>query len=126
MLRRWFENVACQYAALIFLAGAAVYYWGWVFDFGYDFDWTVLYEVNKTYGVNLGNNLIEGLKLTIRISLISSAIALTLGTFFGLGRLSHFKPFYWFSTCYVEFFRNTPLLIQLFFWYFALPMALPL
>ncbi|NLV23370.1 MAG: amino acid ABC transporter permease [Deltaproteobacteria bacterium] len=125
MLRRWFENTAFQYAGLLVLIGLAVYYWGWVFDFGYDFDWTVLYEVNKTYGINLGHNLIAGLKLTIWISLISSGIALALGTFFGLGRISHFKPFYWFSTCYVEFFRNTPLLIQLFFWYFALPMGLP-
>jgi polar amino acid transport system permease protein len=126
MLRRWFENTKFQYASLIIIAILAIYYWGWVFEFGYKFDWSVLYQVNETYGVNLGLNLIKGLQVTIEISLISSAFGLGLGTIFGLGRLSHFKPFYWLSTSYVEFFRNTPLLIQLFFWYFALPMALPL
>jgi polar amino acid transport system permease protein len=125
MLRRWFENAAFQYIGLILLAAAAVYYWGWIFNFGYEFDWKVLYTVNPTYAVNFGWNLIEGLKLTVWITLISSGIALALGTFLGLGRLSRFKPFYWFSTGYVEFFRNTPLLVQLFFWYFALPMGLP-
>jgi len=126
MLRRWFDNTRVQYATLLIIAILAIYYWGWVFRFGYKFDWSVLYQVNETYGVNLGLNLLQGLRLTIEISLISSGIALLLGTIFGLGRLSHFKPFYWFSTAYVEFFRNTPLLVQLFFWYFALPMGLPL
>ncbi|MBN2428104.1 MAG: amino acid ABC transporter permease [Deltaproteobacteria bacterium] len=126
MLRRWFENTRVQYATLIIIAALAVYYWGWVFKFGYKFDWSVLYQVNETYGVNLGHNLLKGLKVTVEISLISSGIALFLGTIFGLGRLSHFKPFYWLSTAYVEFFRNTPLLVQLFFWYFALPMGLPM
>ena len=126
MLRRWFENTRIQYATLLIVAALAIYYWGWVFQFGYKFDWSVLYEVNETYGVNLGFNLLQGLRLTIEISLISSGIALMLGTIFGLGRLSHFKPFYWLSTAYVEFFRNTPLLVQLFFWYFALPMGLPM
>ena len=48
-----------------------------------------------------------------------------MGTIFGLARLSSFKPVYWVATCYVELFRNTPLLIQLFFWNFALPYAFP-
>jgi polar amino acid transport system permease protein len=125
MIRYLFEKNWVQNLTLLALVGAAVYYWGWIFDFGYDFDWSVLYTVNETYGEVLGFNLLQGLKLTIVISLISSAIALALGTFFGLGRISRFKPFYLFSTAYVEFFRNTPLLIQLFFWYFAFPMLLP-
>lgn len=116
----WLQNVLL----LAFLAGL-VYYWGFVFDFGYKFDWSVLYTVNETYGENLGFYLIKGLKLTIEITLISSGIALLLGIIFGLGRLSSFKPYYYFSTVYVEFFRNTPLLVQLFFWYFALPQGLP-
>ena len=125
MLRHWFDKPLTQYAVLLLILAGAVYYWGFIFDFGYKFDWSVLYERNSTYGEILGFNLLEGLRLTIKISLISSAIALALGTFFGLGRLSAFKPFHALSTAYVEFFRNTPLLVQLFFWYFAMPMALP-
>lgn len=85
-----------------------------------------MFTVNPTYGENLGFYLIYGLQVTLKITLISSVLALALGTFFGLGRLSNFKPFYWVSTAYVEFFRNTPLLVQLFFWYFAMPQALPM
>ncbi|BCR05835.1 amino acid ABC transporter permease [Desulfuromonas versatilis] len=125
MFRKWIEKVWAQYLVLFGIAAVMVYYWGWVFDFGYDFDWSVLYTVNPTYGENLGLNLLSGLKLTLYITLVSSGAALLLGTLFGLGRLSHFKPLYWVSSAYVEFFRNTPLLIQLFFWYFAFPMALP-
>jgi len=118
--RNWLQNVL-----LLSILVSLVYYWGFVFDFGYKFDWSVLYTVNETYGENLGYYLIRGLKLTVEISLISSGLALLLGIIFGLGRLSSFKPYYYFSTVYVEFFRNTPLLVQLFFWYFALPQALP-
>jgi polar amino acid transport system permease protein len=94
-------------------------------DFGYDFHWAVLYEVNPTYKEVFGVWLLKGLVLTIEISLISTVIALILGTITGIARLSQFKPAYYLSTAYVEFFRNTPLLVQLFFWYFAFPMALP-
>ncbi|SDN64896.1 polar amino acid transport system permease protein [Desulfonauticus submarinus] len=118
--KNWTQNLI-----LIFFGLIMVYYWGFVFDFGYKFDWSVLYTVNETYGENLGFYLIKGLKLTVEISLWSSAFALLLGVVFGLGRLSSFKPYYYFSTVYVEFFRNTPLLVQLFFWYFALPQGLP-
>ena len=93
--------------------------------FDYDFHWAVLYEVNPTYQEIFGLWLFRGLLLTIKISLISTGIALVLGTLLGIARLSPFKPAYYLSTAYVEFFRNTPLLVQLFFWYFAFPMGLP-
>ncbi|WP_319763960.1 amino acid ABC transporter permease [Maridesulfovibrio sp.] len=125
MINRYLEKTWVQYLCLAAITGLLVYYFGWVFDFGYKFDWTVLYKKDASYGEVLGNMLVTGLGLTISISLMSSAIALGLGILFGLGRLSQFKPVYYFCTCYVEFFRNTPLLVQLFFWYFALPMGLP-
>ncbi|MBW2674644.1 MAG: amino acid ABC transporter permease [Deltaproteobacteria bacterium] len=94
-------------------------------DIGYQFHWAVLWEMNPTYEEVFGVWLIRGLLLTIEITLISTAVSLALGTFFGIARLSTFKPLYWFATVYVEFFRNTPLLVQLFFWYFAFPLGLP-
>jgi polar amino acid transport system permease protein len=93
--------------------------------FTYDFYWAVLWEVNPTYKEIFGLWLIKGLILTLEISLISTGIALVMGTIFGIARLSRFTPTYALSTAYVEFFRNTPLLVQLFFWYFAFPMVLP-
>ena len=126
MFKAWISKNWVQNSILLAVFLAMVYYWGFIFEFGYRFNWSVLYTVNPTYGENFGFYLFYGLQVTLKITLISSVIALALGTFFGLGRLSTFKPFYWVSTAYVEFFRNTPLLVQLFFWYFAMPHALPL
>ena len=127
MIRRLFQTPWFQYAFLVSALCALYVYFAYFFEsgFGYTFDWSVLYTENETYGEVLGLMLIEGLKLTVAISLISAALALVLGTIFGLARLSAFKPVYYTATAYVEFFRNTPLLVQLFFWYFALPMGLP-
>lgn len=125
MLKDWFEKPAAQWGTLAAIVAAMAYYWGWVFDFGYKFDWSVLFTENETYQLHLGHELLRGLGMTVRISLISSAIALFMGITFGLARLSSFRPVRWLANFYVEFFRNTPLLVQLFFWYFAFPMALP-
>jgi polar amino acid transport system permease protein len=125
MIRFWFEKRWVQILSLLAFFAGMVFYWGWVFDFGYTFDWSVLYTKNATYGQIFGLELLKGVKITVVISLVSAALALFLGIFFGLGRLSKFRPMSWISTAYVEFFRNTPLLVQLFFWYFAFPMGLP-
>lgn len=125
MIRYWLDKTWVQYAVLCSIAMLAVYYWGWVFDFGYDFQWNILYKKNETYGTILGFEILKGLSVTVQISLISSFFALILGTAFGLARLSLFAPLRYTATAIIEFFRNTPLLIQLFFWYFAFPAILP-
>lgn len=125
MIRYWLEKSYVQFLALFSLIAVFLYYVLFCFDFGYEFNWTVLFSVNETYGEHFGLLLLKGLKVTIQISAISSVFALLLGIFFGIGSLSPFKPLKWVSKVYVEFFRNTPLLVQLFFWYFAFPMGLP-
>ena len=125
MIRHYLEKRWFQYLVLLLLAAAAGAYFTFGFHFGYRFDWTVLYKVNPSYGEILGGLLIDGLALTVAISVGSAALALSLGTVFGLARLSSFRPLSLTASAYVEFFRNTPLLVQLFFWYFALPMGLP-
>lgn len=125
MIKYYMDKTWVQYTTLVTLALAMLYYWGFVFEFGYTFDWSVLFSVNQTYGEHMGHKILQGLLMTLEITLISSVIALALGTVFGLMRVSSFGPVRMVASAYVEFFRNTPLLIQLFFWYFALPMALP-
>lgn len=125
MIRFWMEKKWVQLSLLLSLVLLAVYYWGWVFDFGYKFEWSVLFTVNETYGEHYGLLMLKGVCWTVVLSLISAVLALGLGVAVGLGRVSQFKPVYWLSTAYVEFFRNTPLLVQLLFWYFAFPQALP-
>jgi len=63
--------------------------------------------------------------LTLKISSISIVFALLLGTMITVMRLSRIKPLEWFGVAYIEFIRNTPLLVQLFFWHFGSYYLLP-
>lgn len=62
-----------------------------------------------------------GLWLTVQISLFGLVGALLIGMAIALLRISPIAPLRWFGAGYVEFFRNTPLLVQLFFLFFGLP-----
>jgi glutamine transport system permease protein len=68
--------------------------------------------------------LMEGLKMTVILTIISIAIALLLGVFFGLLRVSRSIWLRAIGTIFVDIFRGTPLLVQAFFIYFGIPAAL--
>ena len=67
-----------------------------------------------------------GLLNTILVSVIGIIFATILGIIIGIARLSPNYLINQFASFYVEFFRNIPLLLQIFFWYFAALRALPL
>ena len=69
--------------------------------------------------------LVQGFVVTLQISALSLIIALILGTVIAVLRLSHVRPLVWISALYTEFFRNTPLLVQILFWYFGSDAILP-
>src|SRR6266436_10104408 len=69
--------------------------------------------------------LLSGLVLTIKTALLAWIIALIFGTIIGILRTLPSKAASWIGFCYVEFFRNMPLLVQLFLWFFVLPELLP-
>ncbi len=62
-----------------------------------------------------------GIFQTIYISILSIAFATLLALMAALGRLSSFPPFYAVSTFYVSLIRGTPLYLQIFFFFLALP-----
>ena len=62
-----------------------------------------------------------GLGETIKISLLSITLATILALLAALGRLSTFPPIYALSTFYVSLIRGTPLYLQIFFFFLALP-----
>jgi len=66
-------------------------------------------------------DMLRGLFLTVQATLLGFAIALVLGLFLAVGRRSRIKLISWPITFLIEFIRSTPLLIQLFFLYYALP-----
>ena len=65
--------------------------------------------------------LLGGAFLTLRIVGVAVLFGIILGILAAMGRTSKNKIAYGVSSAYVEFFRNTPLLVQVFFAYFALP-----
>ena len=63
----------------------------------------------------------SGLWITVQLSILSLLGSLVLGTVIAILRVSPLTPLRWVGGGYVEIFRNTPLLVQLFFLYFATP-----
>ena len=83
----------------------------------YSFNWMVLWDYRDL--------LIQGLIITLKLSIISIILSTIVGIVFGILRLASNLAVRLVASAYVEFFLNTPLIIQLFFWYFALPMIFP-
>jgi glutamine transport system permease protein len=68
--------------------------------------------------------LLLGAGVTIQITLLSVSFGLLIGMFMGMARLSKIWMVKAVSTVYVDFIRGTPLLVQIFLIYFALPIVL--
>lgn len=62
-----------------------------------------------------------GLWLTIQVAFWGLIGSVLLGIVIALMRIAPIAPLRWIGVAYVEFFRNTPLLVQLFFFFFGLP-----
>src|SRR5438552_14610010 len=69
--------------------------------------------------------LLIGLRNTIALSLAAWIVALALGTVLGILRTVPSRGLRAFAGAYVEIFRNVPLLVQLFIWYFVVPELVP-
>ena len=69
--------------------------------------------------------LLVGAAGTLRIFAICLVLGLSLGLLIGLGRYSRNRWLHIPATIFVEFFRNTPVLVQILWFYFALPILLP-
>jgi len=69
--------------------------------------------------------LLVGAAGTLRIFAICLVLGLSLGLLVGLGRYSRNRWIHIPATIFVEFFRNTPVLVQILWFYFALPILLP-
>jgi polar amino acid transport system permease protein len=61
----------------------------------------------------------EGLICTLSLSALTVIFGFILALILALMRMSKFKPLSWFATCYVELFRATPMLVQLFIVYYV-------
>ena len=66
-------------------------------------------------------DLFGGAWLTLKLSTLALVFGLALGVFAAVARTYGGRPLKWLAAGYVEFIRNTPFLIQLYFVFFALP-----
>ncbi|MFP3090183.1 amino acid ABC transporter permease [Treponema sp. TIM-1] len=69
--------------------------------------------------------LLSGSRITIGLTILSVSAGLVLSLFLALGKMSKLKILNRFCSAYIFFFRGTPLLMQLYFIYYALPMVSP-
>ena len=68
--------------------------------------------------------LLSGMEITILVSLLAMVVGSVVGLFVALARLSKFRPLRMAAAFYVDFLRSTPLLVQLVWVFFALPILL--
>ena len=85
----------------------------------YSWDWSLLLE--PPYD----GWLISGLALTVALSMVSWLFALPLGMVVGVGRVSASRLWSRLALFYISVFRNIPLLLQMFVWFFVFPEVLP-
>lgn len=67
--------------------------------------------------------LMAGAVVTVQITAMSVGLGLLIGMFAGIGRLSTIRPVRYLAAIYVDFIRGTPLLVQIFLIYFAIPLV---
>lgn len=70
--------------------------------------------------LDLGGPLLLGAVTTVEITFTSLVAAIVIGLGLALLKLTRFRPLHWLIDAYVELFRNTPVLVQLFLIYFGL------
>jgi len=101
-------------------------------DFGFDFlsqesSFDVQFSLIEYSGSDsYARAFLVGLLNTLLVSFISIIICTILGVIIGVARLSSNYLIKNSAAWYVEFFRNIPLLLQIFFWYYAALRALPM
>jgi len=82
-------------------------------------DWRFLFDPHLVAA------LLSGLKVTAVLTLTSGACALAIGTVVALLRTGRSRALRAAARSYVGLLRNVPVIVQLFFWYFGLTVALP-
>jgi glutamate/aspartate transport system permease protein len=91
----------------------------------YNWNWGIFWEMSTDGRHTWAMTLVIGLGWTLATAFCAGIIALFLGTFIGVIRTTENKWAGRFGNAYVELFRNIPLLVQLFLWFFVVPELLP-
>jgi glutamate/aspartate transport system permease protein len=91
----------------------------------YNWHWRILFEAEPGGTGSYLHYLIVGLGWTLATALAAWVIALTLGAIVGTLRTTSRRWVVRLGNLYVEIFRNVPLIVQMFLWFFVVPELLP-
>lgn len=86
---------------------------------------TILQNIIKILGKYWDVFLIKGVSVTLSLSAITVFFGAIIGSVLAMAHLSRLKVLRFFVSAFVEFIRGTPILLQLYFGYFMLPLLLP-
>ena len=91
----------------------------------YNWDWGIFFKSTGIGSEIYLDWFVTGFGWTLAVALAAWIVALALGALLGVLRTVPNRWLSGFATTYVEIFRNVPLLVQLFLWYFLVPDLLP-
>jgi len=91
----------------------------------YNWNWRIFWESSPDGVGTYMDTLVSGLIWTLATALTAWVMALILGAIIGTIRTMPNKWVAGFANAYVELFRNIPLLVQMFLWYFVMPELVP-
>jgi glutamate/aspartate transport system permease protein len=91
----------------------------------YNWNWGIFWEASPEGTGTYFDMLLSGLRWTLATAAFAWILALLLGSLVGVMRTLPSRFAGGIATAYVEFFRNIPLLVQLFLWYFVVPELVP-
>ena len=94
-------------------------------DNSYNWNWQIFLELSPDASGTYLYTLVRGLYWTIGVSVAAWVIALAVGLVVGVLRTGGNRWVQRFCAGYVELFRNIPLLVQMFLWYFVFPEVAP-
>jgi glutamate/aspartate transport system permease protein len=91
----------------------------------YNWNWSIFWELSPDAQGTYLRSLLGGLGWTLATALTAWVIALALGSLVGVLRTTPRRRAVQLGNAYVEVFRNVPLLVQMFLWFFVVPELLP-
>ncbi|PUA18691.1 amino acid ABC transporter permease [Glaciimonas sp. PCH181] len=91
----------------------------------YSWNWHIFLEMAPGGSVSYIQTILDGTAWTLATAILSLAIAIIFGVLVGIGRTLPSKTLQIIGSIYVEIFRNIPLLVQMFLWFFVFPELMP-
>jgi len=91
----------------------------------YHWNWRIFWQQSPDGSGTYLHTLVIGLGWTLSLALLAWALALVAGTIVGVIRTTPVRWLERLGNAYVELFRDIPLLVQMFLWYFVMPELVP-